>query len=115
MLESPPFYGMAEASAIRDPDLARRLEAELEKLGEAALDRIEAIVGESGVALGRAVRKGAPVDEIIAEAEAWGADVIVTSTHGRSGLVRMLLGSVANQLVNRAPCPVLLARVGSGR
>ena len=49
--------------------------------------------------------------EIVAEAEDWGADVIVVSTHGRTGLSRLVLGSVANQVVNNAPCPVMLYRV----
>jgi nucleotide-binding universal stress UspA family protein len=42
-----------------------------------------------------------------------GADLIVMGTHGRQGLRRALLGSVAESLVRTAPCPVLLVRVNN--
>ena len=38
------------------------------------------------------------------------ADMIVVGTHGRSGLPRMLLGSVAERIIRSAPCPVLSVR-----
>lgn len=42
-----------------------------------------------------------------------GADLIVMGTHGRQGLKRLLLGSVAESIVRTAPCPVLLVRADS--
>jgi universal stress protein A len=50
---------------------------------------------------------GAPADEILRVAEAERASVIVMGTHGRSGLARVLMGSVAERVVRGAPCPVL--------
>jgi len=48
---------------------------------------------------------------VIAEtAEETGADLIVMGTHGRSGLTRLVMGSVAEELLRRAPCPVLTVR-----
>ncbi len=47
---------------------------------------------------------------IEAEAERWQADLIVIGTHGRTGLSRLLLGSVAEGVVRVAPVPVLLIR-----
>jgi len=47
---------------------------------------------------------------IVADAEAWPADLIVICTHGRSGLSRMFLGSVAEGVVRVATKPVLLIR-----
>lgn len=44
------------------------------------------------------------------EAHRWGADLIVIGTHGRRGIKRLLLGSVAEQLVRQATLPVLLVR-----
>ena len=51
-----------------------------------------------------------PARAILAEAERWGADVIAIGTHGRRGLRRLLLGSVAEGVVRASPVPVLLLR-----
>ncbi len=56
------------------------------------------------------LRHGVPADEISELAEAEQADLIVMGTHGRSGLKRLLMGSVAETVVRRAPCPVLTLR-----
>ena len=49
---------------------------------------------------------GDPADEIVALAEEEKADLIVMGTHGRTGLGRLLMGSVAEAVVRCAPCPV---------
>lgn len=49
---------------------------------------------------------GSPADEIVRFADEQSADLIVMGTHGRSGLRRMLMGSVAEAIVRRANCPV---------
>ncbi|HEX7841494.1 MAG TPA: universal stress protein [Kofleriaceae bacterium] len=51
-------------------------------------------------------------DAIVKAARAVHADLIVIGTHGRRGLSRMLLGSVAEDVLRRAPCPVLAVRKG---
>ena len=53
---------------------------------------------------------GAPANAIIRAVEEEGADMIVMGTHGRRGLERMLLGSVAGKVVQLAPCPVMTIR-----
>jgi nucleotide-binding universal stress UspA family protein len=58
-----------------------------------------------------AVRVGRPDDEILAAAQTEGADLIAMSTHGRSGLGRLLFGSVAEQVLRRAEVPVFLMRM----
>jgi nucleotide-binding universal stress UspA family protein len=60
-----------------------------------------------GLAVRRKVTMGAPAATILAEAEAERADLIVMGTHGRRGLPHVLLGSVAEAVIRRAPCPVL--------
>ncbi len=50
---------------------------------------------------------GTPYKKIIEKAEHEGFDMIVMSTHGRTGLLHMLIGSVTERVVRRAPCPVL--------
>jgi nucleotide-binding universal stress UspA family protein len=53
------------------------------------------------------VELGVPYKKIIEKAAKEGADLIVLSTHGRTGLDHFMLGSVAQRVVARAPCPVL--------
>ncbi|MFO0928371.1 MAG: universal stress protein [Gemmataceae bacterium] len=55
--------------------------------------------------------EGDPVDVIIRTACEQGCDLIVMGTHGRSGLSRLLMGSVAERVLRRAPCPVLTVRL----
>lgn len=56
------------------------------------------------------VEVGHAAEKIVEYAENHAADLIVMSTHGRTGLQRWLLGSVANKVASAAPCPVLLVR-----
>lgn len=80
-----------------------RLEEELERRREAL----------EGLAL-RARRKvvvGVPAEVIAAEAQAEQADLIVMGTHGRTGLSHVLVGSVAEAVIRKAPCPVLAVKV----
>jgi nucleotide-binding universal stress UspA family protein len=56
------------------------------------------------------LRKGQPAEEILAAAAETQADLIAMSSHGRSGLGRVLFGSVAHAVLARAPVPVLVVR-----
>ena len=56
------------------------------------------------------VAHGIPFQEIIDTAKVRQVDLIVMGTHGRTGLLHVLLGSVAERVVRLAPCPVLVAR-----
>ena len=59
-----------------------------------------------------AVRFGEPLREILAEAEEWGADLIAVTTAGRSGLGRMVLGTVAEEVFRKSHLPVILYHPG---
>ena len=63
---------------------------------------------EAGLRCETAMLIGRPDAEIVARATATGADLIVMGTHGRSGLAHALLGSVAERVVQHAPCAVLI-------
>lgn len=54
--------------------------------------------------------EGDPAAEIVRTAEEENAEMIVLGTHGRTGLARLLMGSVAEQVVRRASCPVLVVK-----
>lgn len=58
----------------------------------------------------RVTLQGPPFLEIIRYAKDQDVDLIVIGTHGRSGLAHVLLGSVAERVVRKAPCPVLTVR-----
>jgi nucleotide-binding universal stress UspA family protein len=60
-----------------------------------------------GIGVTQEVRKGNPYQEILKSAEEHGADLIVMGTNGRTGLERLVVGSVAERLVQMAKCPVL--------
>ena len=57
-----------------------------------------------------AVRAGSPLVEIVRYAKEQHIDVIVMGTHGHGPVAHLLLGSVAENVVRRAPCPVLTVR-----
>jgi nucleotide-binding universal stress UspA family protein len=56
------------------------------------------------------IREGAEAEQIARVARSRGASMIVMGTHGRTGVGRVILGSVAARLLSRAPCPVLTVR-----
>jgi len=64
----------------------------------------------AGIKVESAVLDGKVADAILKYAGEEGVDLIVMSTHGRTGISRLLMGSVAEQIVHGAPCPVLLIR-----
>ncbi len=56
----------------------------------------------------KVVEFGAPAKNIVEEADSEGVDMIVMSTHGRTGLSHIILGSITEKVVARAHCPVLV-------
>jgi universal stress protein A len=76
-----------------------------------ARERLEKCVretpGHAGVETRVVVVRGSPAQEIISFSRKGGFDMIVMGTHGRTGLRRVLMGSVAEAVVRRAQCPVL--------
>ncbi|WEL17021.1 MULTISPECIES: universal stress protein [unclassified Halorhabdus] len=83
----------------------------LREEAEQALTEIEELAGEA-VTVETTLVEGAPSREIVARAENAAVDLIVMGTHGRGGLNRLLLGSVAERVIRSAPVPVLTYRVG---
>jgi universal stress protein A len=85
-------------------------EQEMRENSERALDRFAR--EEIGVVVPVATRvcRGQPVQEIVAVAREAGVDLILLSTHGHTGLKHVLLGSVTENVVRYAPCPVLVVR-----
>jgi universal stress protein A len=84
----------------------QEVEAEVQRSMEAALARVTAagLIGEC------VVLYGVPFQEIVDTAKARQVDLIILGTHGRTGLLHVLLGSVAEKVVRLAPCSVLVVR-----
>lgn len=80
---------------------------------EAARKKLEALAGEvrqQGIPVRSTLREGAPFREIPKAAEEVQADLIVLGTHGRTGLDRLMMGSVAERVAHRASCHVFLVK-----
>lgn len=89
------------------------MQAQSAALVEDATQRIDALPEggwENGKPIIREVRTGAVFLEIIDYAKTHEIDLLVIGTHGRSGLMHVLLGSVAEKIVRKSPCPVLTVK-----
>jgi nucleotide-binding universal stress UspA family protein len=67
-------------------------------------------VQQIGLPVQSLIVQGVPWQEIMAKAKDLQVDLIVMSTHGRTGFHHLLLGSVAERMVRLASCPVLVTR-----
>jgi nucleotide-binding universal stress UspA family protein len=98
------------APLLRDDTAPRRtLQARVER-ARGYLERVRRRLARRRIRAQIEVRSGDPAAEILACARTTGVAAIAMSTHGRRGLRRVLLGSVAESVVRRAPLPVLLVR-----
>jgi nucleotide-binding universal stress UspA family protein len=104
----PPSAAFPEVPAFfpLDPTVSERLRGEL--------DRFVAPSRTPDIPLRAVVVEGAPVTRILQEAGETGTDLIVMGTHGAGGFERWVLGSVAEKVLRKAPCPVLTVS-GAGK
>jgi nucleotide-binding universal stress UspA family protein len=79
--------------------------------GESALAAVESRADDHDVPVESETLEGSPAREILEYAEAANCDVVVMGTHGRTGVDRLLLGSVAERVVRSSPVPVVTIRV----
>ena len=84
----------------------------LRREGTAALETVRETAESDGIEISCRVLEGSPAREIVRYAEETRCDLVVMGTHGRGGINRLLLGSVAEQVVRTSPVPVLTVRVG---
>ena len=83
---------------------------EQRKIAERELEKIAERLRAEGFKARYLLKTGSPFVEIVTAAQHESADLIVISTHGRTGLAHVLMGSVAEKVVRKAPCPVLTVR-----
>lgn len=80
---------------------------EQKQMAEKALESMLSAEWTKGKNVHRATRMGSPFVEITTYAKEKDVDLIVLGTHGRSAIAHILLGSVAEKVVRKSPCPVL--------
>jgi nucleotide-binding universal stress UspA family protein len=92
------------------PNLYEDLEASARKYAEKKLAALQAKARAAGMRASTLVLEGVAHEQIVRAAKSKKADLIVIGTHGRTGLAKFFLGSVASRVVAAAPCPVLTVR-----
>lgn len=99
---------VVDVSALAADDYGTVLLDSLERSGSEAVEEIVARAEAAGVEAVPVIETGVPYREILDEIDDAGADLVVMGTHGRTGLDRLLLGSVSARIVRTAPVPVLV-------
>ncbi len=107
----PPAAYVTGAPASVYEELERAVRTDAEQ----RLERLVAQARSRGIEACGQLKEGFPEDEILALAEKEKPDLIVMGTHGRRGLSRFWLGSVASRVIGRSPCPVVTVRGGEMR
>jgi nucleotide-binding universal stress UspA family protein len=92
--------------AYLPPDFWANVKSE----AETSLERYAADLRQRGIEVEAIVAEGYAATAIVEEIETQNADLVVLGTHGLSGLKHMLLGSIAERVVQKAPCPVLTVK-----
>jgi len=106
VLTEVPLYG----EGVLNIETARKVREGAQTWAESALKDWVGKARAEGLNARARLRSGVSCKEIIALAQDERADLIVIGTHGRGGINRALLGSVADRVVRLAPCPVLTVR-----
>src|SRR5439155_5502006 len=78
--------------------------------GKEEIDKLVAKAKKAGVRTSGLLLEGNPAQQIVRAAKSTRTDMIVMGTHGRTGLAKLFIGSVAQRVVSTAPCPVLTVR-----
>jgi nucleotide-binding universal stress UspA family protein len=105
LIETPLYgEGVLSTAQIQSVYDAQR------KWAEETLEARAADLSHRGIKASCRLQAGVPFEVIVKIAEEERADMILMGTHGRSGLNRVLLGSVAERVIRLAPCPVLTVR-----
>ena len=92
------------------PKVYQEIEASARAAGQKHLDALVAKAKKAGARAKGLLLEGVPYDRIVRAAKAKRVDLVVMGTHGRTGLARFFLGSVAERVIAMAGCPVLTIR-----
>jgi nucleotide-binding universal stress UspA family protein len=105
-----PGGDLSSFGSVIPPDAPDPAEMSDEQNAQALLDGFAAFAADRGAEVDTKLLRGRPDRAIVNYAEEAGLDLIVLGSHGRDGVARILLGSVAEKVVRRSPIPVLVVR-----
>jgi nucleotide-binding universal stress UspA family protein len=106
VLEDPLIYAPTSEGYLPPPQFFEELEQGARQRLDTTLSDAERQKLQAEIVL----KKGSPFVEIVRYAKDQNIDLIVMGTHGRGPIAHMLMGSVAEKVVRKAPCPVLTVR-----
>jgi nucleotide-binding universal stress UspA family protein len=106
---TPPTLALPPEGYV-PPTLYQTLEASARREAKKRLDALVGKARRAGVRTSAILLEGVPHERVARAARSKKADLLVIGTHGRTGLARLFLGSVAARLVAMAPRPVLTVR-----
>ncbi|MFO0911227.1 MAG: universal stress protein [Isosphaeraceae bacterium] len=99
-VEPPVYYGELGVNFIPPEDYR-----------ESAQERVDALVGaDAPITVETLVTEGIAASEILRIAKERHCDLVVIGSHGRTGIGRVLMGSVAEEVARKSPCPALIVR-----
>ncbi len=98
-----PVYGFPDGALVASSEVAGRILESAQAGLLAAIERRK----DCGVEIRSVLRDGPPADEVAAVAKQVHADMVILGTHGRKGLRRAIMGSVAEEVIRACECPVL--------
>jgi nucleotide-binding universal stress UspA family protein len=107
-----PVYAMVDAGGL---SYLQTTQEETGRFHEELAARIERELRDAGLTTRALVLQGDARVALVEQATIEKADLLVVGSHGRSGLTKLLMGSVANHVVTHAPCTVTVVKVPSRR
>lgn len=102
--KTPPFLALRTLDLTED----KIIESMEQKAEESMRETLEQLRGSTSAGVEGVIRKGADYEEIVSFAGEISADLIVLATHGRTGVMHTLLGSVAEKVIRYSKIPVLV-------
>lgn len=109
-----PLVGAYLETYVPGPDYAVRIEEEQLQHIQAVAARSEGELRAAGLKTEARTVRGDPREALIQAARAERSDLVVIGSHGRTGLSKWLIGSVASHVVTHAPCSVLVVKTAAG-
>lgn len=106
----PPLHMYGGAETRISPEERKHLEEDSVEVSTAYLEEKAQLLKDKGVLVEVKVLLGNVLDQLVEYINQNGVDLIIIATHGRSGVSRLFLGSVADRLLRQAPVPVLMVR-----
>jgi nucleotide-binding universal stress UspA family protein len=110
----PPSLLLGREMGAHDPEFEAVWNA-LREQAKALAEKTTGILRNAGYKVTPALEEGDPKSKIIDVSAEWKADLIVLGSHGRKGLSRFLMGSVAESVARHASCSVEIVRLPSAR